>query len=286
MEILKAREMGFCFGVRRAINIIERAAQEQGPIESLGAIVHNRQVMEMLARRGITIIDDLEESSCNTLAITSHGVGPEVRERAQNMGLSIIDTTCPFVRKAQDAAKKLADHGFGVVIFGEADHPEVKGVLGWAGDAGIAATDWATILSRGRLPRRLGILSQTTQSTGAFGAFVKELLDTHLGRLVELRVVNTICNATTGRQSAALELAQKVDLMIVIGGRNSANTRHLAQICAETGAETYHVETAAEIEAAWFRDRKRVGITAGASTPAQAIDEVIQRVEELTRWQS
>jgi len=115
---------------------------------------------------------------------------------------------------------------------------------------------------------------------------VKELVDTHLGRLVELRVINTICNATTGRQSAALELAHQVDLMIVIGGRNSANTRHLAQLCAEAGAETYHVETAAEIEEAWFESRKNVGITAGASTPAQSIDEVILRVEELTRWQS
>ena len=286
MEILKAREMGFCFGVRRAINIMERAAQERGPIESLGAIVHNRQVVDMLAQRGITVIDELEDSSCNIVAITSHGVGPEVPETARNMGLTVIDTTCPFVRKAQAAGKKLVGEGFRVVIFGEADHPEVKGVLGWTGDAGIATTDWTTILSRGRLPRRLGIISQTTQSTAAFGSFVKELVDTHLGRLVELRVINTICNATTGRQSAALELAHQVDLMIVIGGRNSANTRHLAQLCAEAGAETYHVETAAEIEEAWFESRKNVGITAGASTPAQSIDEVILRVEELTRWQS
>jgi len=121
MEILKAREMGFCFGVRRAINIMERAAQERGPIESLGAIVHNRQVVDMLAQRGITVIDELEDSSCNIVAITSHGVGPEVPETARNMGLTVIDTTCPFVRKAQAAGKKLVGEGFRVVIFGEAE---------------------------------------------------------------------------------------------------------------------------------------------------------------------
>ena len=205
-------------------------------------------------------------------------VSPQVLEKIEGRGLQMVDTTCPFVRRAQITARRLANSGFSVVIFGEQSHPEVQGVLGWAGGKGLATLDVPTF---DRTPQRIGILSQTTQSYSAFADFIAELAKSSLSHLSELRIVNTICDATRKRQQAALELAKRVDLMLVVGGRNSANTHRLAEICSSAGVETYQIETAAEIEPAWIQNRSRLGITAGASTPDQSIEEVVARLKQL-----
>jgi len=279
VEVEKARETGFCLGVRRAIRLLEEAAQEYGEIETLGAVVHNRQVVNSLARLGIRMVEGLEQIQGDVIGIPSHGVSRQVMEEIQDRGLRIVDTTCPRVRKAQKAAQKLAKAGFQVVIFGDKRHPEVRGVLGWTEGKGIVTMDSEIPWSGGKLPRRLGVLCQTTQNPDYFAQFAKQLAVSFLLQVEELRIVNTICNATKRHQEAALELAKRVDVMIVVGGYNSANTRRLAEVCASTGVATHHVETAAEVREAWLEGR-RVGVTAGASTPDQVIQEVMMKLKE------
>ena len=280
MEIRLAREMGFCFGVRRAITMLERAAQ-RGPLATLGGVVHNRQVVEELAARGVPAVDSLDDVPGSVVAITSHGVAPDVVAEMRRRKLRIVDTTCPFVRRAQRAAEALAKSGFFVVLFGDEDHPEVRGVLGWARGHGVVAGSVATALAVGRSRRRLGVLAQTTQDVAAFDAFVHGLVEHRLRRLAELRVVNTICDATADRQTAALALAAESDVVVVVGGYNSANTRRLAQLCAERGVATHHIEVAAELGPGWFAPDSRVGVTAGASTPDGVIEDVVAALRRL-----
>ena len=279
VEIEKARALGFCFGVRRAIKIIEKAAKEHQGIATLGPIVHNRLVVARLADMGVEVIADLDQAESGIVAITSHGVPPELSQQIQTRQIEVIDTTCPTVRSAQKAARKLAEAGFGVVIFGEANHPEVKGLLGWAGERAIATMDGEE-LAKLSLPHKLGILSQTTQSRAQFTKFINKVVDIALPDIQELRIINTLCQETQKRQEAAVELAQKSDLMIVVGGLNSANTKRLAEVCAPI-VETHLIETAAEIEPTWLRGKKHIGVTAGASTPDEAIEEVVAKLKKL-----
>lgn len=280
VKIKKASDMGFCFGVRRAIELVEKAANERGPLQTLGALVHNRQVVERLAEKGISVASSLDEVTGGIIAFASHGVSPDVIEHAQVRGLEVVDATCPFVRKAQVVAQRLGKAGFWVLVFGDATHSEVKSVLGWAGERSSASLDVPQVDA---LPRRIGILCQTTQVQERFAEFVAEIISHKLARFSELRIFNTICNATRKHQAAALKLAAKSDIMIVVGGWNSANTIRLANICADTGVDTHHIETAVEIVPSWLRGRSRVGVTAGASTPDEVIDEVIQALERTAK---
>ena len=276
MEIELAAEMGFCFGVRRAIELTEKAMREQRSVASLGAIVHNRQVMDGFAIQGMRIVGSLDAIQSGTLIVPSHGVGPQIIDQVNARNFNFIDATCPIVRKAQMVARRLHQEGFKVLVFGDASHPEVKGVLSWAGDDAIATLE----VPEFRIPpRRIGILSQTTQSETQFASLLAQLITSDLASLSEIYICNTICDATSKHQAAAMDLAQKVDLMLVIGGHASANTRHLAKICASTGVTTFHIETAAELESSWHRGLHRIGVTAGASTPDWVIKEVIQKLE-------
>jgi len=279
MEIKLADERGFCFGVRRAIDLAEKAVAEEGLLESLGAIVHNRQVVDSLEKRGLRTIRNLAEMKGNSLLVPSHGIAAGTLSQAEKRGLNIIDATCPIVRHAQQVAHRLYEEGFIVLVFGDASHTEVVGLLSRAGDRAIATTDIPHFQSA---PRRIGILSQTTQSQKKFSAFVSKLVESSLAALAEMRVFNTICDATGKRQAAALQLASEVDWMLVIGGQDSANTRHLAEICQSAGVRTHHIESASGLDSLALDKDLRVGITAGASTPEWVIEEVIRKLEE--RW--
>lgn len=279
MKVERAREMGFCFGVRRAIDLLNKAARMYGSLETLGPVVHNRQVVESLAQKGITVVGSLDEARGRVVAVPSHGAAPEVKERIERQGLTLVDATCPIVRSAQSAAQLLARTGFAVVVFGEADHSEVKGILAYSQGRGRAVLSVEELARWEPFPRRLGILPQTTQNPALFARFVNDVVNAYLSRLVELRIVNTVCDATRQRQAAAQELAGRVGLMLVVGGRHSANTRHLAEACAAAGVPTHLIETAAEIEVPWLEGKERVGITAGASTPDEVIAEVVSRLE-------
>jgi 4-hydroxy-3-methylbut-2-enyl diphosphate reductase len=281
MKIEKARELGFCFGVRRALRIIEGAADGGTEISTLGPIVHNKTVVARLRSLGVGVADNPDDLKGEVIAISSHGVSPAVYEKIQARGSRLIDTTCPIVRSAQKAAQRLAKAGFGVIIFGEASHPEVRGLMGWAGEKAIASMDVDSINIQ-MMPKRIGILAQTTQSRGEFTTFVKRLTEKFLPYAQEIRVINTLCQETQKRQLAAEELAETSGLMFVIGGHNSANTRRLAEVCSPI-VETHHIENADEIDAGWVWGKKKIGITAGASTPDEAIEQVIQRIERISQ---
>ena len=280
MEIIRASDMGFCFGVRRAVEMTEKAASELGDLSSLGSVVHNQQVVQRLAELGVHVVKSPAEARGRAVIIPSHGVAPEVMVEVARLGLRVVDATCPMVTRSQQWAKRLSHDGFTVIIFGNPDHPEVRGVLGWAQGKAMAFPDEHSLRSV-LLPSRIAVLSQTTQTEARFASFVGGLVDVHLKGMREMRVINTLCNATTSKQAATQELARTVDLMIVVGGRESANTRHLAEVARAEGVETHQVEEASQIDAAWLRDRAKIGITAGASTPNEAIDAVAARLEEL-----
>jgi len=279
VEILLARDMGFCWGVRRAIDIMEKAADEKGEIISLGPIVHNPQVVRELEERGVRTAGDLSDGDSLPVAITAHGVGPDVLEDARSRGNEVIDTTCPIVTRSQRWAKKMAEAGFTVVIFGDPNHREVRGVLAWAGANAIAIQDGDPLPAD--LPSRLAVISQTTQSPERFAEFLSRLMQEHIGKISELRVINTLCDVTSSQQAAARELAQEVDLVLVVGGRSSANTRHLLDVCKEEGSVAYHVEGPDDLMAEWLTGCERVGVTAGASTPDSAVEAVVRRVQRL-----
>ena len=280
LRIEKASGIGFCFGVRRAIDVLEKVARERGGVETLGAVVHNQQVLQRLAERGVRLAQGVDDIQGDTVAIGTHGVSPQLEDELRSRRVNIINTTCPFVHRAQIAARRLAKLGFFVIIYGDANHTEVKGVLGWAGGKGVASLDEKFIAALDHLPRRLGILSQTTQIPACFTEFVKKLVDFALVKDSELRIIDTICHDIRERQEAALRLANRVDLMLVIGGHNSANTKRLTELCS-TVAETYSVETAEEIQSSWFQGKSHIGVTAGASTAEETINEVIMRLKAL-----
>jgi len=280
MKIEKTGEIGFCFGVKRAIDMLEKVVGERGGVETLGAVVHNQQVLQRLAEIGVRVARSIDDIRDDMVAISSHGVAPKVEEEIRARHIGIVDTTCPFVHRLQTAARRLAQAGFFVIIYGDADHTEVKGVLGWAGGRGLATLEDKSIAKLDPLPRRLGILSQTTQIPAHFAQFVKRLIDCAFSRDSELRIIDTICHDIRKRQAQALELAGRVDLMLVIGGHGSANTNRLAELCS-AATETHLVETAEEISPSWLQGKHHIGITSGASTAEQTIEEVLARLEAL-----
>jgi len=280
MKIAKAEKLGLCFGVRRAIKLLKEAANKYGEIETLGPLAHNRLLVEALANLGIKPINHIDQARGRILAITTHGTSPVMLCEIKSRHIDIIDTTCPIVRKAQNTAKELAEAGFDVIIFGDTEHSEVKGLLGWTGDKGIAALNVKQIERMGKLPSRVGIISQTTQTRSAFIEFARQFMDVVEPKIEEIHVVNTLCKVTQGQQEAAIRLARKSQLMLVIGGSNSANARHLVEICSPL-VETHMVETAEEIDNSWLVGKHHIGITAGASTPDEAVEELIAKLKSL-----
>lgn len=281
MEILRAGEMGFSPDVRRAVEMLREAVQE-GRVESLGEMILNPHMGERLARMGVVVRNGLEELQGSRVAIPVHGVAPSVLGALKARGVQIIDATSPAVRAAQRAACRLAGAGFFVVVYGDPQHPEVRGVLGWAKGKAIAAQDASCIPALFPRVTYLALLSQTTQPPARFARFVQDVMDVALARALELRVVNTISEATVLQQRAAVELACKVDAMVVVGGYNSASTRRLAELCADV-VETHLVERPEDIAPMWLHGRERVGVTAGASTPDDVIEAAIARLDALDR---
>lgn len=280
VRIQKAEKLGLCFGVRRAVKLLNEAASKYGEIETLGPVAHNRLLVETLANLGVKPIAHLDQARGRVLAITTHGTSPAVLSEIKARRIRIIDTTCPIVRKAQNEAKELADAGFDVVIFGDSNHSEVKGLLGWAGEKGTASLDVKQAYEPGKSASDLGIISQTTQTRSAFTEFVKELVGAAGAGIQEIRVRDTLCEVVQGQQEAAAKLARESQLMIVIGGSNSANAGHLVEICSPL-AETHLVETAEEVKTSWLAGKQHIGVTAGASTPDDAVRELMDRLKSL-----
>ncbi len=279
LKVIRATKAGFCFGVKRALEMADRTAAVSETV-TLGPLIHNQQVVDRMAKKGIQVVHAVEEARTGqTLIVRSHGVPPSVYQAAEAKAINMVDATCPFVQKAQRLAAESAKT-CQVVVVGDKHHPEVQGILGWAGEDAVSVE---TLEESEQLPRYncIAVLAQTTQPAGNFQGIVEELRQ-HTERLT---VHNTICNATEERQEVARELAAQVDVMVVVGGRNSANTRKLADICSEH-AKTYLIETAEELQSVWFQGAKTAGLTAGASTPDWIIEEVFSKMSEMNENES
>jgi len=279
LNITIAKHAGYCYGVQRALKMAREAMVERAqPIYTLGPIIHNPQVVAALERQGVIAINSVDDVSEGTVIIRTHGVDPDIIRSAKSRGLYVIDATCPFVAKAQQRAARLIRDGYSVVIVGERNHPEVAGLLAYTNNRAIVVENAKEVESIDPMGR-IGVVVQTTQSLENLKSIVGELLC----KTKELKLFNTICNATSQRQEAAGELAQEVGLMLVVGGKNSANTTRLAQICRESNERTYHIETADEVNVTWLDGVDNVGITAGASTPDWILQEVIGRLKSISR---
>jgi 4-hydroxy-3-methylbut-2-enyl diphosphate reductase len=244
-------------------------------VHTLGPLIHNPQVVSELREQGVEEASSVAAVDEGILVIRSHGVAPEVVEEAQRKGLQVVDATCPHVSKAHEAARKLREQGYLVVVVGELGHPEVEGIRSYAGDEAIVVQEPSDLPAE-LVSDKIGIVVQTTQAGGALAAIVAALEERNITPLVR----NTICFATKQRQETATELAKEVDVMVVVGGRNSGNTTRLAELCKTVCPATYHVETPNELDAAWFKDAEKIGITAGASTPEKQIIAVERALKQ------
>lgn len=276
-----AAHAGTCYGVQRALDMALAAAPQAGgstQVHTLGPLIHNPIVVRELAEAGIDLAENLDDVASGTVIIRAHGVVPQVIDAAHDRSLTVVDVTCPYVKKVHVAAERLVREGYHVVVVGEPGHPEVEGILGHAGDDAqvvSCATDADALPLKGKV----GLVVQTTQTAQNLAEVVAAITP----RVQELRVINTICAATSERQQAAASLASRCDCMVVVGGKNSGNTRRLTQICADACERTHHIEEASELEAAWFASARRIGITAGASTPQEHIERAVARIKELCR---
>lgn len=282
MQIERARELGLCFGVRRAVEMLRDASQKYGSLQTLGPLAHNRVLLQELESQGVTTVDSPEKLTGPVVVVPAHGIAPDIMDLLRERGFATVDTTCPNVAKAQSIASDMAQDGLTIVIYGDSQHSEVRGLLGWAREKGVASLDPCTLpfIGDSSASQKVGIISQTTQRAESFASFVQQVCGAVLATSREVRIVNTLCDATRRRQAAAAELARTVDAMVVIGGRNSANTQRLAETCAGL-VETYLIETAEELDAALLRSKTRIGLTAGASTPDSSIEQVECRLRRL-----
>lgn len=280
MEVILAKYAGFCEGVERAYRIALEAASKESPIYILGDLVHNADVVAKFKEKGIITIKSLSEiaeDKKGTLMISAHGVSPGILEEAKKRNLEIIDTTCPWVKKAQRIAKELYSEGYQIIIIGDKGHAEVEGLVGWAGGKASIVSDLSE-LEKMQLTERIGVIAQTTQSKENFNSIVGSLIKKGIK---DLKAHNTICEATVKRQKAATKLAKTVGLMIVVGDFKSANTERLTDLCSKTGVETHQIQTVSELNNSWLKGKNKVGVTAGASTPDWITVETVEKLKSL-----
>ena len=273
MSVRIARNSGFCFGVKRAIKIALKTSRENHEIVTLGPIIHNPQMVAKLESENIFKVDNIEQIKGRPTIIRSHGIKKEILEELEKNNIEIINATCPYVSKTQDYAKSLSEDGYELIILGDRNHPEVKALQSYIDKEVIIVANANELVDKQF--KKVGIISQTTRRVEDLQDLVNKLVS----RCHEVRVINTICNATTIRQNSTLALAKESDVMIVVGGKNSSNTKMLAKIC-ESFVKTYHIEVAEEIEKEWLNDKQDIGLTAGASTPDWVIVEVYNKILE------
>jgi 4-hydroxy-3-methylbut-2-enyl diphosphate reductase len=290
-RVVVAQELGYCWGVRRALEIVEDAAETSGPIAPIGDVIHNPQVVERLRQRGVEGAASVNEAASRgfrRVAITAHGMGPHLAGEAAAAGLELIDTTCPLVTKVQRLAQKLVRQGYFLVVYGDSYHPEVRSVIGWAGTSKavaakkIADLPWnAPRGARGEgvatPPRKVAVVSQTTKNVDELMVFAQQLQAMVMPEGGEFRLCNTICEPTSERQNALKRLVEQdqVDLILAIGGRKSSNTARLAEVGKALGVPSYHIERSEDIDDAWLASADIIGVTAGASTPDDVIEAVV-----------
>ena len=279
MKVQVAEKFGFCPGVRRAISTAEDILSDQanqGSVHSLGPVIHNRDEVRRLENAGLEVVKSIDQVDQGTVLIRSHGAAPGQLEQLRDKGIHIVDATCVLVKRLQRIAKQLEDDGYQVVIIGDQDHPEVQAVVGGLQQALVLAH----VQDIKRIPpgAKLGIVSQTTQDPAHFGLMLGAIGQ---GSFRELRVINTLCKESRKRQEAAVQLCQEVDVMFVLGGLHSANTKSLAEMCRKYNARTYHLQGWQDLDPAILTQQKTAGVTAGASTPDWIIEEFVRNLEAI-----
>jgi 4-hydroxy-3-methylbut-2-enyl diphosphate reductase len=277
MDVKIARTAGFCWGVRRTVDqVMDVADQASGPVVTLGPIIHNPQAVARMQEKGVRTVNAIAEVEAGTtVVVRTHGGIKTELEVAEQRGLEVVDGTCPYVKYPQAMAQRLSRDGYHVVIVGDANHAEVKGVMSYAEGPCTVVKPGAEVPD---IPdKKVAVIAQTT----CIGADFERIVGALALRHKEVRAVNTICSDTEERQDDARQLAQEVDAVVVVGGKNSANTRHLAEICRSIQPRTWHVETEDEIQPAWFDGCRVVGISAGASTPDWVVEGVARRLRAL-----
>lgn len=284
-DIILVEGAGFCFGVKRAIDIaFDVAKRHKDGVFTLGPIIHNPQVVEKLKELGVYPVEDISQKNIKTLIIRTHGIPKDKLVEIKNLGCEVIDATCPFVKKAQNLAEKLAYEGYQVLIIGDKEHPEVRGILSYAGEKAVvinyAQNEVIGLEKIPTLDKKIGIIQQTTQPLSKVKEIMNKIINS-LDEFEEIRIFNTLCNFTSKRLEETKKVAKEVDLMIVVGGKNSANTTQLANLCKKIGVKTYHIEDAQEIDKEWIESAKKIGVTAGASTPQWIINEVIDKIRKF-----
>ncbi len=276
MQIIVAKRAGVCFGVERAIDIAFKLAKNpEGGVYSFGPLIHNPQVIDKLKEDGIAPIENVQCQDIKTLIVRTHGISPSAYEEISSRGYKVVDATCPFVKKAQQHVQTLKQENYQVLIVGNRKHPEVQALIGFAGDRVSVVSSKEPVPP---LKGKVGIIVQTTQSFEALKRVAASILDT----AKEVKVYNTICDSTSLRLDETKKLAKSVGLMIVVGGKNSANTTQLTVLSQSICDRVYHIETADEIENRWFNGIVKTGITGGASTPQWIIDDVVKKVREIS----
>lgn len=283
MEVKVAKMSGYCFGVKRALEltetILDKYKNKNIKVFSMGQIIHNRGVIENLKLKGLIVVENEDEIEPDSVFIVrSHGMPPEFLKRIKTKGVKIIDTACPFVKRAQSKAKMVSKKGYHLVIIGNKNHPEVISEMEHANMDELTVIETPDELDLVKKHEKIGVVMQTTQIKANAKAIIAGLLD----KAKEILIENTICKVTETRQDVTGELAKNVDIMIIVGGRNSANTTHLAQIAKVYNPRTYHIEKYNEIDRAWFKAQDTTaGISGGASTPEEDIREVREYIESL-----
>lgn len=277
MRVVVARHMGFCGGVRRAVDLAVQAARNgQGGATTWGPLIHNPQEVGRLQREGVRVAERLEDLDGGAFVVSAYGVESAVLDAARQRGMPVVDATCPVVTRAHELAERLAEEGYFVVAVGDHGHPEMVTLKEKLGDR-VAVVHTPEEAARLRLRGKVGVLSQTTQSLENFRRIVADIVT----RVKETKVINTLCPAITVRQEEAHRLVEEVDVLLVVGGRGSSNTTRLAEIGRQRGVATYHVETADELQPSWFSPDASVGVMSGASTPDWIIEQVLQRLDEI-----
>jgi 4-hydroxy-3-methylbut-2-enyl diphosphate reductase len=282
MEIIIAKNSGLCYGVRRALRMARNARSRQGDqVFTLGELIHNPQVIADLEKQGLRSIEDLESVHSGTVIIRSHGVAPEIYETLKKKNVGIIDATCPIVTKIQKLVERLAKENEEIIIVGNREHPEIKGLVGYSLGKGKVVESEAQAYSFPWKKKR-AVLAQSTQDLFLFGRIVAALIK----KTEELKVYNTICHSTQTRQKSTSELAARVDTLFIVGGKNSSNTNKLYQISKRILPRTYLIENARQIRPRLLKGAKRIGVSGGASTPPEAIAEAVAKIRNSFQRQS
>lgn len=275
MEIIVAKNSGLCYGVKRALNLAKETRHERnGKVLTLGDLIHNPRVIVDLKKQGIHSIENLNELKKGTIIIRSHGISPEVYESLEEKNMEIVDATCPIVKRIQKLVEILAENKEEIIIVGNKDHPEIKGLIGFSQERGIIVENETQVKHLPHKKKR-AVLAQSTQDLYIFGKIVAALIE----KTEELRVYNTICHSTQTRQKSTSELASQVDTLFIVGGKNSSNTQKLYQISRRILPKTYFVENAEQITPEMLKRAKKIGISGGASTPHEAIQEAVEKIK-------